>query len=532
VGVVVALQLGGCSTDPCDIPTLRAAADDLQDADRAGRSAVIAQIAKACPKLNIGVRKGLAMEYGEGLEAGDTYLFSTDVAYTKLMAEICADPEAARAANEDGDEQAVYEACEFSKLKLLEEGELYVSEYRAAFLLYHALVSAGVDKALARRLARGFIESTAASPDLLVLPASTSDLESVGGTQVVIREDALLGPEGLELPLSQGLLGPPGEHMNLALRDGLELHADRVQANAGFELEPQPLLLATHRDANARTLVDVMHTASAAEFTRFNLAVQSRGRGRILPLHVPPRWSRWFRYAREGVRGDPISPPSTTARLTRGKLLIRQGGAKQQVDATDSAAIEALSRELEEGAKDGRIELAVAGDTSVQSLVDVIDALRGAKCRISRLQIDETPPPSCLFTQVELDLVPGIPRRGGSWAEATFKLSVSSERYKGKKGPESVAKLEKRVRDAIPAVHDCLAEYVESSTSRPPYVVFLFAVDEKGQLATHVARFTEYAETLPRQCLEQSIGLPTFGLERISETYAEANIKVDWPSPE
>lgn len=130
-------------------------------APRGEQADAITALGKACPSINEGVLFGVHLEYGTQMmpDPRSTFVFSKDEAYNALMRGACSDGQAAAVAHQEKDDAGIYEACDFQRFDVLEAGESYSDDDRAAFVLIHALVTDGTDKKTARRAARALIKS-------------------------------------------------------------------------------------------------------------------------------------------------------------------------------------------------------------------------------------------------------------------------------------------------------------------------------------------------------------------------------------
>jgi biopolymer transport protein ExbD len=247
-------------------------------------------------------------------------------------------------------------------------------------------------------------------------PHGTIDVAPEPGEALLISPDALSVGAVAVLPLARRRLPPAGvvRHVSPALRDALTGLAGPAAGR---------LHLMADRDTPFLTLIDAVFTATRSGFTDFDLVVHDGTTLRAQPFATPKHWRPPDDSVCAGardlelrlvVRADGVDADAggeQVARFPRPST-CDAGGVCQ-----DLAGIAALAARLKRLApNEVVVTLQVDGEVDVQTVVAVLDAVRGEGCRLAPALAGGAIPEACLFWQPILDLDPmlhhGVDRVG------------------------------------------------------------------------------------------------------------------------
>lgn len=256
-------------------------------------------------------------------------------------------------------------------------------------------------------------------------PRGTMDLQLRGEPKLRISPTAIFvrGEPALALASGRPAPGLFSDHVAPPLRDALAALATSEQALAATRKSAWDarLTLLADRSTPMSTLGDVLFTAFKAGFEGFELVVSD---GRLLhtqPISHPFTWRKMdpsIRYERAlevlfAVHRD--TAEVSVARSRSAGFPPASGCETPSATCHDLAAISAFAAELKRKYPNEVVATFRAdGEVPLQSVVSLLDAVRGASCRLAdALERGERIPDECLFWQAILDVEPPF-RHDGS----------------------------------------------------------------------------------------------------------------------
>ncbi|MEZ4447928.1 MAG: hypothetical protein R3B09_00525 [Nannocystaceae bacterium] len=470
VAPALAAAIAGCGRRgprTCDETALRATIEVLE-ADLLAEGAearAIDGLAAACPRLHPGFLVDLRALYTR--DRGDPLAYFRDPALNAARRRVCADPEAwvrdVPAAPLEENARVLWDACDFHRLGLLEEGERPRTDDNLALFVFAWLERDGVDRALVRRLGRGLMIATASEAALgrrcaevsgdacdrylglmgLALPSSRAEGGHLGSLQLVLGVDgARWGGQALSLAEDGG---PPDRLTPLAR--AIQGWVDHRSGEALFD----PLAIAIDRRRPYSAALDALRVASQVGVDRFALVARSTGGHPVsIPIEAPPGWR---------ANADFTGEPAPLVVIDGAGVHLTTFGDTRTFALDDLAPLTAERDTLLKLAV-ARFRVRAAPETPYEAVFAVVDALRGAPCE------------DCLGLQVTLDREPRFPARSGDW-EA---LSLAIRRVTVEPGappwlnePALRAELEPR----LDALARCLRDDPRARLDRPSALLLL-----------------------------------------------------------
>lgn len=427
VTATIPLATAGCSRRgplTCDEAALTATLEALEaDSLVEGAEArAIDGLAAACPRLHPGFIVDLRLLYTP--DRGGAFAYHGDSALNAARREVCGDPEAwvrdVPAAPPEETARVLWDACDFHRLGLLDEGERPLADDNLALFVFAWLERDGVDRALVRRLARGLM--------IAVAPAAAAGRRCAEGSEGAC--DRYLERLGLELPTSGG----EGASLHGSLRlvlgvdgarwSGQELAAPTTPGDEASRLRSlaaavqswlarrsgdevlSRLTIAVDRRLAHGAVLDALRVASNAGMGKFSLMARSpSGRLVAIPVETPPGWR-----------------PSADVARTPAPLAVIDGAIVRfsSFDDTLTTSVYDLAPLRAEAVTWSRlahrtVRVRVTPETPVGVVITVLDALHGSECQG---ELGE----GCLLSQLILDREPRFPARPGRWEALSLAI--------------------------------------------------------------------------------------------------------------
>lgn len=254
----------------------------------------------------------------------------------------------------------------------------------------------------------------------LTPPQGKIDLAVEDAPEIRIASDAVALGAAVVLPLQAGRPAPDAyvRHVSPALRDALAPAALRVREHHdGDILDSQAhATILADRATPFATLGDTLFTATKAGFTSFTLVVHAGDERRGQFFGVP---LAWFAYDRTIKITRPVE---VLLRVRDDAVVTSIGGGSEHTIQNRStcappparchdlaAVTDFAARARQLLPHEVVVTLRVDGDVPLQAVVDLLDAVRGPDCRLSRAVVGgEKVPDTCLFWQPILDLDPPL----------------------------------------------------------------------------------------------------------------------------
>lgn len=493
----------------------------------------------ACPTVHRGFLLDLELSYLGG-RAEQKLMLLRDHDYLDERKKACADPlawaERIPELPPEQRKQAMFEICRFDRYALLEPGEPFLDDDLAAFLTHDWLLRHGVDTTLARRFTRGlmFVSADASlSLRRCVLdngsPACATLIREHGAGLPASQADLLVAPFESVTPVFLTATTTIVAEQPLAPEGSI---GELLAATLAKSARPDQLLMIADRHTPWARLIELMRAAHDKGYTEYALMVEHGDDIARLPLAPPAMWSIDWAEVRNSYGGLQHDEPPLVFVIDDQRIRLPHGAG--QVTHAELDRIEPLVQGLTRGA-DGRSHAIVraAATVELQAVVEVIDALRGSDCSLSRLyamEPDGEATHACALWQVSVDLEPATTRQPGNWSALRVSLAAPRPELWGKrKGPASERQLRTRVEQALERVRVCL---VESDTARvvmQDRFSFTFATTKDGQLGARV--FGPYSEHLPEACLVGALDLPLVddGTQLLSTAFADVGVIIEVP---
>jgi hypothetical protein len=531
----------------CDDTVLERVVSDFEadpDTDAATR-ALLDGLLQACPTVHRGILLDLELSYVGGEPEQELALLG-DQDYLDERERACANPHAwAARIPELPPAQvgpAMFDICRFERFALLEPGEPFLGDDLAGFVAADWLLRHGVDTTLTRRFARGLMFVSA--DDSLSLRRCLAD----NGSQACAT---LIRKHGAGLPVSQAdwpilprdqvtpvfLTATTTTVAELPLAHdgsiGALLAANLTRSAATDDvMRPDQLLVIADRHTPWARLIELMRAAHDNGYTEHALMVEHGDAIAQLPLATPAVWSIDGVGTPGGYGGlDGAGAPVFV--IDEQSVHLPDGAGR--VARADVARLEPFARRLAAGTNGRSLAIVRAAPTvELRTVVEVIDALRGLDCSLSR-RSEEEPDPAvlqrCALWQVIVDLDPPTARRAGDWSGLRVSLAAPTPEQWGKrKGPMSERQLRTRVERALERIRVCLVESDEARTIKQDRFSFTFATGEDGQLGARV--FGPFSDHLPEPCLVGALDLPLVGngMQLVNTAFADVGVTIDVPA--
>jgi biopolymer transport protein ExbD len=439
----------------------------------------------------------------------------------------CADPdrwsEVVSALPSDQRAQATYTICEFERLGLLEADEQFVFEDFPAVVTQVWMVNHDVDPALARRFNRGLMVATASEP------------LSRGRCHAHPDEFAcqkLMRSHGGELPASSatfsiqlGLdrstllfvtptwraVGDQHEIADVSTLD--DMHA-RLEEESRDAAEHE-LLLFADRQTSWADVIELMRLAHEHDYGAFSLVTAGYDLNNRLLLSLPATWSTNEHVVERAARYPVLVIEADAVRLPNGDT----------ISLTDLARLADVARGLLGNAQDMSIVVRARADVQLQTMVSVLEAVRGRECS---LDVNLEPNKGCVAWLPEVDLDPPMQRRPGDWSQLRLSMPEKPKAWPQRKGPATLKQLHARIEQALEPMRACLIASEDARTYMPDRMILLFGLDDRQQLGLYL--WGPYSGQMPSDCIAKALDMPMGSPGRASATtFADAVVLIEVP---
>lgn len=442
VGLAIA-ELGCNSV--CDQASLRGVAEAFEARSFERREQGFEALGQACPTLPPTLARSLRAEF-DGTPADlRQRLYEDrphDPAWRELFDRTCPsapparDPVAPHEANEPN-ARVVRESCQLDRYGLLAPDDVFVERDVVSFMLYEWLVAGRVDRPMARDVVWPLISASAPTEQLdamclreslacervlerrgLELARSTSDWPTRGDTAVFITATELSVEQTPVLTLAAGRPAALVQHVAPALHEVLMTHAAQgrmhPQREDGTQWQPRVTLVADRATPFA-TIAATIFTATKAGLADTELVVSEAIAGselHAIPLHRPHA-------VREQDRRE--RPLQLTFIVHRDVVEVRSEGmgpktyprvaacTPSPAGCHDLPAIAAFTKQLKAlFPHETEAMVRVHGDVPMQTLVSLLDTIRGEGCVLRGSLDGEYVPEECQFFQPIVDAEPAL----------------------------------------------------------------------------------------------------------------------------
>lgn len=318
--------------------------------------------------------------------------------------------------------------CDLDRYGLLAPEATFARRDIVVFMLYEWLLAGRVDRARASEVVVALLTASALAGEDLTPPQSTSDAPQEGGVELRISPTMLYVEGEAVLPLVRGraMTDAFTGHVSAKLRGAFAEAGRRrhVRAGrAGTTMRARVSVLAD-RSTPMLTILDAAHTATGAGFTAFELLVHDGDELRGLPFKItqdsPPQDDEWSREQPLGllytVHADSVVESTgslSTPGRSPGVSYSRSGTcAPNSFDCHDLATLGKRGRHYKSLFPSEVVATYhVDPDVTLQTLVALLDLVRGEGCELIGPYKGERMPDECLFWRTILDLHPPIDDR-------------------------------------------------------------------------------------------------------------------------
>jgi hypothetical protein len=431
----------------CDDGPLRRAAAAFQAHTLDGRQDGFTALAQACPTLPPMLEQSLLAELTESpadLRTQLTNRRAEDPTWQDLLAKTCKQPpgEPDPAAIATARDRATRVSCEVDRYGLLAFNDPFVHGDVLPFMLYEWLVAGRVDPPLAADVVRPLLSATASVEELEVmcrqgdlacervyeawgldLPRSSTDLPLPPDlTELRITPTLISVDRAPVLTLHAGRPAPAAfvHHVSPLLHEALEARAEAGRRHAEYvedEWDTRVMVMAD-RATPFSTLEGALLTATKAGFISFWLVAHDDRGPRSFPFGIPRAWLTFpegirfertidfiFHVHRDTVEMRPPGGGATTL-ASIGRCEPSLAGCH------DIEAVTAFATRMKHSFPEETVAIyRVDGDVPLQTLVSIIDAVRGGgACDMKGSFFDGNEiPPECLFFQAVIEPATPLP---------------------------------------------------------------------------------------------------------------------------
>jgi biopolymer transport protein ExbD len=489
-------------------------------------------MSSACPDFPEALFQALGYTHVES-DPDELYKVILGKRYKSARRTACTDPNtwSGRVADLPADQraQAAYELCDFQRLGLLEVGEPFLLDDMPAMLAQHWMLEHHVDPALGRRFNRGLMFVTAderlsrrrchARPDSLAcqtlmrvhgsrLPASSVWLEVDHGPSLFVT------PTWRAVGSAHGIEDASATH---------DLHLSRLQPTSG---PADGLLLFADRQTPWGELIELMRIADARGYRSFSLVTERDDRNARLLLTPPAVWSADQHDVDDFERLAHFPVFVIEANAVR---LPNDGG---RVSLTELGRLEDIARAMLDKARYISFIVRAGPDVELQTVVTVLDALRGHDCtlRADVISGEVEPDFDCLAGLPIVDLDPPTQRRPGDWSRLRLSAPVQDAKaWDDRSGPLTGDQLQARVEQVLEPIRACLVASDHARIFMPERIALVFGIDALDQLGVGVLGPT--SEWLPIHCIAAALDVPviTRSSRLVHTAFAEIEVPIEIP---
>ena len=309
--------------------------------------------------------------------------------------------------------------CDLDRHGLLAPEATFARRDIVVFMLYEWLLAGRVDKARASEVVVALLTASALASEDLTPPQSTSDAPQEGGVELRISPTMLYVEGEAVLPLVRGraMADAFTGHASAKLRGAFAEAGRRrhVRAErAGTSMRARVSVLAD-RSTPMLTILDAAYTATGAGFTAFELLVHDGDELRGLPFKItqdlPPQDDEWSREKPLDLLYV-VHADSVVESITNLSTPGRSGGTTYSRSGADLARLSHRVKQLKALFPSEVVaHYHVDPDVTLQTLVSLLDLVRGEGCELIGPYRGEQMPDACMFWRTVLDHNPPIDDR-------------------------------------------------------------------------------------------------------------------------